>query len=134
MSRASEKKKARRKKRQSARNEAWLPADVVDQLELVAALEEFDAKLTDRGWLYGDETDDGAGVYWIWPDSSADVDHDAGTADATVIMLSPEDDGQIAHVVFVGSDADYQFNLDELFVHIEAIEGYRIGDPIPAFG
>lgn len=124
MSRASEKKKARRKKRQSARNEAWLPADVVDQLELVAELEEFDAKLTD----------DGAGVYWIWPDSAADVDHDAGTADATVIMLSPEDDGQIAHVVFVGDDADYQFNLEELFEHIEAIEAYRIGDPIPAFG
>ena len=107
-------------------------SDALEKIEAAAELEEFDAKLTDRGWVFPE--DDEAGVLWIWPDSAADVDHDAGTADATVIMLSPEDDGQIAHVVFVGDDADYQFNLEELFEHIEAIEAYRIGDPIPAFG
>ncbi|MCZ0727605.1 hypothetical protein [Mycolicibacterium iranicum] len=132
MSRASEKKKARRKKRQNARDRLWIPSDALEKIEAAAELEEFDAKLTDRGWVFPE--DDEAGVLWIWPDSAADVDHDAGTADATVIMLSPEDDGQIAHVVFVGDDADYQFNLEELFEHIEAIEAYRIGDPIPAFG
>jgi hypothetical protein len=69
----------------------------------------------------------------LWPESAADVDHEAGRADATVILLTPDDGGEIAHVVFVGSDDDYQFNLDELFDHIEAVEAYRMGDPAPTF-
>ena len=131
MSRASDKKRARRKKRQNARDRWWIPSDALEKIEAAAELETFDFQLTERGWVFPE--DDDAGVLWIWPDSAADVDHDAGTADATVIMLSPEEDGQIAHVVFVGDDADYQFNLDELFEHIDAIEAYRMGDPIPAF-
>ena len=84
--------------------------------------------------MFGDETDDGSGVYWIWPASVADVDHDAGRADATVILLTPDEAGEIAHVMFVGADDDYQFNLDELFDHLDAIEAYRMGDPLPVFG
>ena len=36
--------------------------------------------------------------------------------------------------IFVGTSADYQFNLDELFEHIDVIEAYRMGDPAPVFG
>lgn len=131
MSRRSDQKKARRRKRQAARDQGWLPARVVEQLEIAAELEEFDAQLTERGWVFSDDSDEG--VFWVWPPSVADVDDEAERADATVVMLTPEDDGEIAHVVFVGTADDYQFNLEELFEHIEAIEAYRIGDPIPAF-
>lgn len=132
MSRRSDQKKARRKKRQASRNDGWVPARVAEQLEIAAELEDFDARLTERGWSFSDDPDDG--VFWIWPPSVADVDHDAERADATVVMLTPEDDGEIAHVVFVGTADDYQFNLEELFDHIDAIEAYRIGDPPPVFG
>lgn len=134
MSRQSQAKKARRKKRQSARDEFWIPDRVLEELEIADGLEDFDARLTERGWTFGADTDDGAGVFWIWPDSVAEVDIEAESADATVILLSPEDGGQVAHVVFVGMSDDYQFGLDELFEHIEVIEAYRSGQPQPQFG
>ncbi len=31
--------------------------------------------------------------------------------------------------MFVGTADDYQFDLEELFEHIEVIEAYRLGDP-----
>ncbi|PRC47449.1 hypothetical protein C6A85_84900 [Mycobacterium sp. ITM-2017-0098] len=132
MSRRSDAKKARRKKRQGAREARWIPDEVAEQLAIAADLEAFDATLTERGWQFSE--DDEAGVFWVWPASAADVDHDAERADATVILLTPDDGGEIAHVVLVGSSDDYQFNLDELFEHVEAIEAYRIGDPAPVFG
>lgn len=132
MSRRSDAKKARRKKRQGARDGRWIPDDIAEQLAIAADLEAFDAKLTERGWQFSE--DDEAGAFWVWPASAADVDHDAERADATVILLTPDDGGEIAHVVLVGSSDDYQFNLDELFDHVEAIEAYRIGDPAPVFG
>jgi hypothetical protein len=131
VSRRSDQKKARRKKRKAARDQFWVPADALEQIEIAADLEEFDARLTDRGWEYSE--DDEAGLFWIWRASVADVDHEAERADATVILLTPDDGGQIAHVVFVGTSDDYQFGLHELFEHIDAIEAYRIGDPIPVF-
>jgi len=36
-------------------------------------------------------------------------------------------------VVFVGTEEDYRFGLEELFDHIEIVEGYRIGEPLPPF-
>jgi hypothetical protein len=36
--------------------------------------------------------------------------------------------------VFVGTADDYQFDLEELFEHLDVIEGYRVGDPAPTFG
>lgn len=132
MSRASDKKKARRRKRQAAREQTWLPAGVLDELEIASQLEEFDARLTGRGWEFSEEVDDETGVVWFWPPSAADVEGDA--VDVTVILLTPEDGGETAHVVFVGTSSDYQFNLDELFEHIDTIEAYRMGDPAPVFG
>ncbi|UXA18538.1 hypothetical protein [Mycobacterium sp. SMC-4] len=134
MSRRSEQKKARRRKRQSARGQTWLPAHVADELEVAAGLEEFDARLTERGWAFSEEADDEVGVVWFWPPSHAEVADDSELVDATVVLLTPEDGGQTAHVVFVGTAEDYQFGLEELFEHIEAIEAYRLGAPIPSFG
>lgn len=134
MSRRSEQKKARRRKRQAAREQTWLPAHVVDELQIASDLEDFDARLTERGWAFSEEADDDVGVVWFWPPSHADVADDTELVDATVVLLTPEDGGEIAHVVFVGTADDYQFGIEELFDHLEAIEAYRLGAPIPEFG
>jgi hypothetical protein len=134
LSRRSDAKKARRKKRQGARDGRWIPADVAEQLAIAADLEAFDTSLTERGWHFSEDADDEAGVFWVWPPSAADVDHEGESADATVILLTPDDGGEIAHVVLVGTSDDYQFGLEELFDHVDAIEAYRIGDPVPVFG
>ena len=52
----------------------------------------------------------------------------------TVVLLTPDDEGEVAHVVFVGTADDYQFNLSELFDHLDTIEAYRFGEPLPQFG
>ncbi|MBB2988545.1 hypothetical protein FHR72_000002 [Mycolicibacterium iranicum] len=134
MSRGSDAKKARRKKRQSVRDRTWLPAGVAEELEIASQLEEFDARLTERGWEFSDDVDDETGVVWYWPASHADAEVPDESVDVTVILLTPEDGGETAHVVFVGSSDDYQFNLEELFEYLDAIEAYRIGEPLPVFG
>lgn len=136
MSKRSDQKKARRKKRRAAREESWVPARVVEQLEIASDLEEFDAKLTERGWEFAEDDGDAAsesGVAWYWPQSEADVADEDETVNVTVVLLTPEDGGETAHVVLVGTSDDYQFNLVELFAHLDVIEAYRIGDPPPVF-
>ncbi|MGD9618783.1 MAG: hypothetical protein AB7G47_01225 [Mycolicibacterium sp.] len=138
MSKRSDAKKARRRKRQAVRGATWIPDPVHEPdaeqrvAEIIAELENFDAKLTERGWVSNAEVDAEAGVIWFWPPSYAEVD-DAELATATVVALIEAEGGEIAHVVFVGSDDDYQFNLEELFDHINVVEAYRIGDPPPVF-
>ena len=134
MSRKSDAKKARRQKRQGARGATWVPARVAEQLEIASELEDFDARLTARGWEFSEEVDDETGVVWYWPPSEAAVDDADEAVNVTVVLLTPDDGGEIAHVVLVGTDDDYQFNLDELFDHLDAIEAHRIGDPVPTFG
>ncbi|KWX67132.1 hypothetical protein [Mycobacterium sp. NAZ190054] len=134
MSRRSDQKKARRKKRQAARGQTWIPAGVVEELQIASELEDFDARLTERGWEFSLDVDDETGAAWYWPASEADVPDEDEVVNVTVVLLTPEDGGEIAHVVFVGTADDYQFNLDELFEHLDVIEAYRIGDPLPVFG
>ena len=51
MSKRSDAKKARRRKRQTARDQTEIPDDVEERVaEIVAELEDFDAELTQRGW------------------------------------------------------------------------------------
>ena len=134
MSRQSDAKKARRRKRQRVRDLAFSPDDVHERVaEVVADLEDFDAQLTQRGWVFSEDADDDAGVLWFWPPSYAEgADPDMATA--TVVALIEAEGGDIAHVVFVGADEDFQFGLEELFEHIEVIESYRVGEPLPVFG
>lgn len=136
MSRKSDAKKARRRKRQAARNDRWLPDTVLDSLsddiELAATLETFDERLTERGWVFDDELSDEESALWFYPPSHADVLDPDEVVSATTVVLTA-DGADVAHVVFVGTADDYQFDLDELFDAVEVIEAYRFGDPRPDF-
>jgi len=116
---------------------------IAEELEIASELEDFDAQLTARGWAFSEDfddasdpdgSDDDVGVAWYWPPSIAEVEDDAEQVAATVVLLMPEDAGEIAHVVFVGTSEDYQFGLEELFDHLDVIEAYRAGAPPPIFG
>ncbi|SEH50691.1 hypothetical protein SAMN04489835_0682 [Mycolicibacterium rutilum] len=136
MSRNSERKKARRRKRQAARDERWLPAGVMDavaeQTTTAAVLEAFDERITERGWVFDDEVSDEESALWFFPPSHAEVP-DEELVTVTTIVLTAEEAADIAHVVFVGTADDYQFDFDELFASLDVIEAYRLGDPAPTF-
>ncbi len=139
MSRRSDQKKARRKKRRAARDQTWLPEGMGERVaEVVADLVEFDARLTERGWQFNDpeHPDDDVGVSWFWPPSFVDEDgreDDDDAMRATVIALLEDEGGEIAHVLLAGTADDYQFDLGELLENLDVIEGYRAGDPPPVF-
>ncbi|MCG7595596.1 hypothetical protein [Mycobacterium sp. PSTR-4-N] len=133
MSRRSEQKKARRKKRRAVRDESWVPARVLEQLEIASDLEAFDEQLTQRGWEFSEDIDDEAGAAWYWVPSEAEVPDEDEVVNVTVALLTPDDDGEIVHVVFVGTADDYQFGVEEFFANLDVIEAYRLGDPIPEF-
>jgi len=133
VSRRSEQKKARRKKRRAVRDESWVPARVLEQLEIASDLEAFDEQLTERGWEFSEDIDDEAGAAWYWVPSEAEVPDEDEVVNVTVALLTPDDDGEIVHVVFVGTADDYQFGVEEFFANLDVIEAYRLGDPIPEF-
>jgi O-succinylhomoserine sulfhydrylase len=134
VSRRTEAKKARRNKRRAVREVNWIPQSTLDELsddiEVAAVLEELDQRVTERGWIFDEELSDDESALWSYPPSAADIADD-DLVSVTTIVMSADDDGEIAHVVFVGTADDYQFELKELFVHVEAIEAYRAGDPLP---
>ena len=137
MSRRTEAKKARRNKRRAVREVNWLPDDVLDdivttQAAIAAVLEELDQRITERGWIFDDELSDDESALWSYPPSVADIADDE-VVSATTIVMSSDDGGEIAHVVFVGTADDYQFELTELFDHLDVIEAYRLAEPVPEF-
>lgn len=136
MSKRSDAKKARRRKRQAARNERWVPDNVMDSLTeettTAAVLEAFDARITERGWVFDDELSDEESALWFYPPSEADVP-DEDLVSVTTVVLTADDAADVAHVVFVGTADDYQFNFEELFECLGVVEAYRLGDPAPTF-
>jgi hypothetical protein len=136
VSRKSQAKQARRKKRQAVQNSRWIPDAVLDGLsgdiEIAAVLEQLDERITERGWEFDEELSDDESALWVYPPSAADVDDDQIVQVTTIAMTS--DDADVIHVVFVGTADDYQFGLEELFENLDVIEGYRVGTPIPEFG
>ena len=136
MSRKSQAKQARRKKRRTVQNSRWLPETVLDGLsgdiELAAVLERLDERITERGWAFDEELSDDESALWYFIPSTAEVPDDGEVVPVTTIAMT-SDDAEIVHVVFVGTADDYQFGLEELFENLDVIEGYRIGNPIPQF-
>jgi hypothetical protein len=137
VSRKSQAKQARRKKRRSVQNSRWLPDTVLDGLsgdiELAAVLERLDERITERGWVFDEELSDDESALWYYIPSTAEVPDDSEVVPVTTIAMTSED-AEIVHVVFVGTADDYQFGLDELFENLDVIEGFRMGNPIPEFG
>jgi hypothetical protein len=137
VSRKSQAKQARRKKRQSSQNSRWLPDTVLDGLsgdiELAAVLEQLDERITERGWVFDEELSDDESALWYFIPSTAAVPDDGEVVPVTTIAMT-SDDADVVHVVFVGTADDYQFGLEELFENLDVIEGFRMGNPIPDFG
>ena len=136
MSKRSQAKQARRKKRRATQDARWIPKTVLDgmsdDIELAAVLEQFDERITERGWVFDDELSDDESALWSFPPSAAAIADD-DRVPVTTIAMTADDDGEVVHVVFVGTADDYQFEIDELFGHLDVIEGYRVGDPRPQF-
>lgn len=137
MSRRTEAKKNRRKKRRAAQHGNWLPDNVLDELVTTQAaiatdLEAFDERITERGWTFDEDESDEDFVFWLYEPSGADVDDDE-LAPVTTIWMSADEDAQVVHLLLVGSSEDSEFTPDEFFSQVDAIEAYRAGDPPPAF-
>jgi hypothetical protein len=136
VSRKSQAKQARRRKRQATQNSRWIPETVLeglsDDIELAAVLERLDERITERGWVFDDELSDDESALWYFIPSTAEVPDDLDVVPVTTIAMT-SDDADVVHVVFVGTADDYQFGLEELFENLDVIEGYRIGNPIPQF-
>ncbi|HET6734773.1 hypothetical protein [Mycobacterium sp.] len=137
MSRQTDAKKARRKKRQASRTANWLPADVLDELVTTQAaiatdLEAFDERITQRGWEFNEDESDDEFAFWVYGPSAADVDGD-DLAPVTTIWMSADEDAEIVHLMLVGTADDSEFTPEGFVEHVEAIEAYRIGDPPPTF-
>lgn len=137
MSRDSAAKKARRKKRQAARDARWVPQEMVEQLAdiphaVVADLAEFDERITERGWTFDEEQSNDDYAVWFFEPSGAPV---ADGLPVTSLWLDAAEDGEIVRVVFVGSVERYEFTHEELFAGaLDVVEGYRVGAPLPEFG
>lgn len=137
MSKQSDAKKARRRKRQAARDTRLVPHEMVDQLAdipeaVVADLAEFDDRITARGWTFDEEQSNDDYAVWFYESSGAQVQDGLPV---TSLWLDAAEDGEIVRVVFVGSVERYEFTHEELLDGaLEVIEGYRHGAELPTFG
>ncbi|APE16998.1 hypothetical protein [Mycolicibacterium pallens] len=143
MSRNSDAKKARRKKRQAQRDDRWIPGDVKDTLddvdvELAQAVETFDEWLTTRGWTFDAEFSTDTLISWFFePSAAAVADERYEPVTRIWITASGEDDdfpeGVKAVLVGTGDDqgALYTVAPEVLLAHIDSIESYRSGDTTP---
>ncbi len=133
MSRDNAAKKARRKKRQAAHRISTAAFEQVAAIEdaVVADLAEFDERITLRGWIFDEEeSNDDYAVWFFEPSGGAGRRRAAGD----VTVLDATEDGAIVRVVLVGTTTQHPFTHDQLFEHLQVIEDYRNGDPVPEFG
>jgi hypothetical protein len=135
--RKAEAKEARRKKRRAAQVTNWLADNVLDELvasqaAIATDLEAFDARITERGWTFDENDSDEDFVFWLYEPSEADVDEDE-LAPVTTIWMSAAEDAEIVHLMLVGTPEQSEFTPAEVFGHLDAIETYRVGDPVPQF-
>jgi hypothetical protein len=135
VSRRSEDKKARRNKRRAAQSTNWLPDNVLDDLVATQAaiatdLEAFDQRITERGWEFDEDESDEDFAFWYYEPSGADVAGD-DLAPVTTIWMSADEDAEVVHLMLVGAADDLSFTPDEFFEHVDVIEAYRFGNPLP---
>ena len=136
-SKKAEAKKARRNKRRLARDATWVPDNIIGELvanqaAVTADLEAFDARITERGWMFDEDESDEDFVFWLYEPSGTEVAADE-LAPVTTVWMSAAEDAEIVHLMLVGTSESPEFTPGQFFGHIEAIEGYRAGDPRPEF-
>lgn len=112
-----------------------MSAGSVDQLAdipdaVVADLAEFDERITGRGWTFDEEESDEDYAIWVYEPSAAEV---TDGVEVTALWLEAAEDGEVVHGTFVGTVEHFGFTHGELFIHLDTIEGFRAGDPLPAF-
>lgn len=120
MSKRSEAKKARRRKRQAAKEPRWTPA--ADDLAAI------DEELTERGWEFDVDHSTDEMVTWYYPPSGIDTD-DESVETVTRLWLTEDEEW---HLILAGSGEeglDYVFDAEALLEHLDAIEAYRAGGP-----
>lgn len=145
MSRDSQAKKARRKKRRAARDAAWIPAPALERVlaeeerfdAVEAAVDEIDDWLVPRGWVL--DTDNTEVVSWFYPPSAAEFDDPALEPVSRIWITLAEDDDELVlefGAVLVGFGADDEpgvLDPDSLADDVAALEAYRPGLPRPSF-
>jgi len=137
MSRQSDAKKARRRKRQSARDESWLPAsEFEDRLGTVEdAVGDIDDWLTPRGWVLDTDldTDNTDVVSWFYPPSAAQFgDDDIEPVTRIWITLDEANDEVVLEfaallVGFGADDEPYVLDPQTLADAVAALEAFRPG-------
>jgi hypothetical protein len=136
MSRTSDAKKARRRKRQTARDASRLPLSDFDRFGAVDdAVAGIDDWLAPRGWVL--DTDNTDVVSWFYPPSAADFDDD-DLEPVTRIWIALDEDGDAVVLEFgsvlVGfgaGDDPYVLDPGSLADAVEALESFRPGLPRP---
>ena len=138
MSRNSQAKQARRKKRQAARAANWIPS-AAESDPVAEALAGVDEWLAERGWLL-DSENEASVVSWVYPPSAAEFDDEDREPVTRLWITVEEDDREVvlefgATVVGAGAEDDtYVLDPDTLADDIVALEQYRLGSPRPEFG
>ncbi|MGY4710839.1 hypothetical protein ACXDF8_14975 [Mycolicibacterium sp. CBM1] len=146
MSRSSDAKKARRKKRQSTRDARWIPEQVMETLvgddfddELGQAVETFDQWLISRGWTFDTDFSTETLLSWFYQPSAAefsDERHETVTRAWISFTGDGDDFPERVSAVLVGTagaehGAVYVVAPEVLLAHIEEVEAYRHGDAVP---
>jgi hypothetical protein len=130
VSKSTAAKKARRKRRITARNDRWLPDDVQADVEGVARIAN---QIVGRGWEFDREFSTESFITWYYPPSGAELEDESIEPVTRIWITDPAE----PHVILVGSSEagrDYTFNVDDLVARLDVIEAYRFGDPQPTFG
>jgi hypothetical protein len=130
VSKSTAAKKARRKRRITARNDRWLPDDVQADVEGVARIAN---QIVGRGWEFDGEFSTESFITWYYPPSGAELEDESAEPVTRIWITDPAE----PHVILVGSSEagrDYTFSVDDLVARLDVIEAYRFGDPEPTFG
>ncbi len=103
---------------------------VATQAGIATDLEAFDARITERGWTFDEDDSDEDFVFWLYEPSGTEA-ADVDVAPATTIWMSAVEDAEIVHLMLAGRAESSEFTPEEFFARIDAIEAYRVGDPLP---
>lgn len=101
----------------------------------VAGVELIAKQINSRGWEFDREFSTDEFITWYYPPSGVEVE-DESTEPVTRIWIT---DPAEPHILLVGTTPDsehveYVLTVEQLFTHLAAIEGYRMGDPQPTLG